>query len=274
MNVDTAIIMDRVKRELNARAVSQAIMTGLNIQPTKRMGKVTADGAVFEMSDPRYVGKLLFYKTPKNVAQIDKEFRIGKKLGQLGIAPKVYSKKYVKFRGTEYLPKNLLLNRNMISNEAYFIIMENLAYGALKLESLWDYVQRVKVYPSRQVENLYRKLVDNRIIHGDLHAGNIMVKTLQSGRIKLYLIDFTRSVEGVTSSNYLKGRKGLSNYPGYYYVNSNVVGNNAAILNRNFKTLGKPSNKKPVQTVSIPKNFFGKESPKKLNSNFFKGLEC
>ena len=257
----------------HANMVKNALMTKLNMLPRVRVGKtVTADGAVFEMNDPRYVGKLIFPEN--NVAQIDKEFRIGKKLGNLGIAPKVYSKKFVKFYGTEYLPTNLLISPSKRSTEAYLIIMENLAYGASKLESLWDYVHRVGVYPTRQVGTLYRKLVENRIIHGDLHAGNIMVKTLPSGKIRLYLIDFTRSVEGVTSSNYLKGRKGLSNYPGYYYVNSNVVGNNAAILNRNFKTLGKPSNNKPVQTVSIPKNFFGKESPKKLNSNFFKGLEC
>ena len=276
-------ILTNANKVRHTKGVRNALLTSLeNIKvPKVRIGSsVTADGAVFELSDPRYIGKIIFYRGKTGYAQIIKEYTIGKRLGEIGIAPKFYSMENLQFN-TSKLPGNLLSNANMMGPSAVMIIMENLAYGAKKLETLWDYVNRVGVYPTRQVGGLYKKLVARRILHGDLHAGNIMVKTLPSGRIRLYLIDFTRSVElpaNKSASNYFKGREQLSNYPGYYYVNDIPVGSNAEILNRNFKRLGKPANTNRISSVSIPKSFFGKSpvrSPaKNFSPSFFKGLKC
>lgn len=256
----------------HAKGIRNSLRTLLNrnMLPKVRIGSsVTADGAVFELTNPRYTGKVLFYNTPKDYSQIEKEFKIGKMMGELGIGPKVYSIQKLQFMNSR-LPNNLLENENMLGPNAAMIVMENLAYKAKKLESLWDYVERVGTYPTRQVGGLYKKLVMKRLIHGDLHANNIMVKTLPSGRIRLYLIDFTRTIElapGKTAANYFKGQKPLDGYPGYYEIGSNIVANNAAILNRNFKRLNKPSNMIKVHSVSVPRSLF-KTPEKQMIPNF------
>ena len=151
-------ILTNANKVRHAKGIRNALLTSLeNIKvPKVRIGSsVTADGAVFELSDPRYIGKIIFYRGKTGYAQIEKEFKIGKKLGEIGIAPKVYSMQDIQFNNFK-LPSNLLSNANMMGPSAVMIVMENLAYGAKKLETLWEYVNRVGVYPTRQVGGLYK----------------------------------------------------------------------------------------------------------------------
>lgn len=246
-----------------------------NMYPVMRVGSTrTTDGAAFLMSDDKYVCKLLFYKGSSDLASIQNEFAVGKIMGNLGLSPKCYAMHDLDMNPAT-VNANLLSNRSMRSKHAIMIIMENLAKGAKKLESLTDYVWRTGKYPEKAVMALYTKMSGAGILHGDLHAGNIMVKTLPSGKVKLYIIDFGRSIilgPGVTPRTYVKNGSPYPGYPGYFITKNNkTVGLNNVILARNKKRLmaGGARIKTPSPSIpSVPKSMFVSPLPK----SFFRSV--
>lgn len=194
-------------RVRHAQAIRNATLTKVNMWPVRRIGTTrTADGAAFLMSDPRYVGKMLYYKFPDERDKIMEEYEIGRVLGAMGIAPKVHSYQDVDF-DYHKLPVNLLSNKFTRKRKGIFIIMENLGYRSRSLETLSEYVKRTGKFPERQVDSLVRRMHSKGILHGDLHMGNIVIRTRTTGKIQVYLIDFGRSVRtGLANpNNYLAG---------------------------------------------------------------------
>lgn len=244
------------------------------VTPIMRVGSTrTADGAAFLLSDKRYVAKLMFYSTTRDMDNIYNEYYIGEELGDAGVGPKVYALLHVDFKPSR-LPTNLLRNSKP-GRSGYFIIMENIAYGATRLETLSEYVRRTKVYPLKQIEKLYNKMYEDGVIHGDLHAGNILIKSVKGSPARAYIIDFGRSKLVENINTFFKGLEPAKGYPGYYYnANGNIVGSNKEILNRNYKILTGKSprvakNKRIVSPVeSAPRNLF--KTPLKLSKSFFR----
>lgn len=238
--------------------------------PKVRIGSsVTAEGAAFVLDDESKVAKILFFDTESQRLQYLKEYEIGKELGDAGVGPKVYTYYYILVGAQDKIPNNMMTKQ--ATRSAMYIIMENLAHNAKKLMSLWDYV-RTHPYPARQVETLLQKLESKKILHGDLHSGNIMVKIRSDGTKRLYFIDFGRSMritnaQRVNNSYFRqRGYVPTPGYPGYYTpMNGDPVGINRLILQRNFKfsraTIGSPKSFK--NTPPPPPKKEKTPSPKK-----------
>lgn len=211
--------------------------------PQKRVGSTrTTDGAAFVLDDESKVGKIVYYRDSGEKANVLREYRIGKQMGDAGVGPKVYTYYTIKTRMPWLVARNML-SQNVPGQFALFIIMENLAYNAKKLQTLTDYVNRGNPYPYEQVQRLKGILVKHGVLHGDLHSNNIMVKTRSNGSIRVYFIDFGRSLSGIPrrSERYLRriGYTPHKGYPGYYNSPDGTPrGINQKILNRNLKKLG------------------------------------
>ena len=206
----------------------------------KKIGNPSLNGAVFLLSDERYVGKLIFYKTPTQRQSIlDNEYEIGKKMGELGIGPKVYAFINLDF-GWKRPPSNLTL-RGESEQQAVLIIMQNLAHGAKKLESVDAYYRRTKKYPVKKVLTMFYKLRKAEVLHGDLHIQNIVVKTFPSGATRIYFIDYGRSKNFMENSNInnLFRFTNLNNTSGFLNTNNNnqMVSSNRYILNLGYRNL-------------------------------------
>lgn len=249
-------------------------------QPVQRVGsRRTADGAVFILRDPSKVGKIVFFNTEKQRRQIMNEFRIGKRMGEIGVGPRVYD--YFKIKGIniEKLPQNLLAKGSKIDRSAIFIIMQNLGYGVKKIETLSEYVKAGNPYPYGQMKAIYDRMIHRHgeknmmLLHGNLHMGNIIVRTFMNGKKRLYFIDFGRSIylpyEGNTRNTLLSaGYKPYTEYPGYYIspktgkprgINTEVIVRNI----RNYKV-------KPRAMKNTPRTYKIKkiERTKKSSLNF------
>lgn len=194
-------------------------------------------GSAYLFSDERYVGKLLFYREQEELEKFATEYEISKMMGDLGVGPKVYAFVELDF-GFGRLPKEV--SRFPAGTYGMLIIMENLAYGAKKLETLHDYVERTNTYPEKQVVSLYNKLRQAQVLHGDLHSNNILVKTNASNNIRLYFKSYKHSLRHMSNSNInnMFRNVNLNNMNGYKNTNNgNMIGLNKYVLNRNYKRL-------------------------------------
>jgi predicted Ser/Thr protein kinase len=246
--------MSKLTNENKARhAVSVASIIPKKVpvmyHPVQRVGTTrTADGAVFLLRDPSKVGKIVFYGTERGRRQIMNEFRIGQKMGEIGVGPKVYG--YFKIKGINLvkLPMNLLSKGSKLDRNAIFIVMQNLGYGVKKIETLNEYVRLGNPYPYGQMKSVYDRMIHRHgvknmmLLHGNLHMGNVIVRTFMNGKKRVYFIDFGRSMyipyEGNTRNTLLSaGYKPHPNAPGYYTcpktrvakgINTNIVARNIA----------------------------------------------
>ncbi len=215
--------------------------------PVERVGSSrTADGAVFLLKDPSKVGKIIFYGTERERRQIMSEFRIGKRMGEIGVGPRVYD--YFKIKGIDInkLPLNLLSKGSKLNRNAIFIIMQNLGYGVKKIESLTEYVRAGNPYPYGQMKAVYDRMIHRHgmknmmLLHGNLHMGNIIIRTFMNDKKRVYFIDFGRSIympyEGNTRNTLLSaGYKPHPTAAGYYTcpktgcprsINTNIIKRN------------------------------------------------
>lgn len=216
--------------------------------PVKRVGSSrTADGAAFVLEDPTKVGKLIFFKDAYQSRRIINEYEIGKRMGELGIGPRVYDFYFV--TGAES-PESVNLLRNALpGNTGVYIIMQNLANGASDLKTLYDYIVKDgRPYPYKQIKLLLMRMKKAGVLHGDLHMQNILVKTFAaSGKVRVYFIDYGRSKKipsNKTVQQYMYDMyyNPSVQYPNYFVspTTGNLVGNNARILERNRVLLKYP----------------------------------
>lgn len=243
-NENKRVHAEKVKKAIQNRKVLNG--NNINLSPSLRVGNTrTVSGAVFRMDDDRYVMKLMYFKYQDEKDQHEKEYRIAKILGDAGVGPKVYSMQEVSL---DYyaLPSNLLANRVTRMRKAVIIVMENLAHGAAKLETLYKYVKRTRDYPEKEIIDLYNKMRSVKVHHGDLHAANIIVKTLPSGKIRLYFIDFGRSIVTNNVNKYFQGK--IPNSKGLYEINKMIMTRNENMLKK-IKTL---KNNYPRMTFVTP----------------------
>lgn len=217
--------------------------------PVKRVGSSrTADGVAFVLEDPTKVGKLIFFKDAYQRRRIINEYEIGKRMGELGIGPRVYDFYFV--MGAES-PTSVNLLRNALPGKTgVYIIMQNLANGASDLKTLYDHVKDGRPYPFKQIKLLLMRMKKAGVLHGDLHAKNILVKTFAASRkVRVYFIDYGRSITvppTVADSRaymfYVKRYTPSSQYPNFLVspTTGTLIGNNARILERNRVLLKHP----------------------------------
>jgi hypothetical protein len=136
--------------------------------------------------------------------------------------------------------------------------MENLEHGAVKLQTLTEFINAGNPYPYEQIKRLMARMKKGEILHGDLHANNILIKTYKSGVKRVYFIDYGRSIripyKTVKNVNSYLINKGYTPHVGYagYYNSPNMGvprGVNQQILNRNFVLL---KAKRPVKPKKYP----------------------
>jgi tRNA A-37 threonylcarbamoyl transferase component Bud32 len=130
---------------------------------------------------------------------------------------------------------------------AVYIIMQNIAHGASKLQSLFEYVKAGNPYPEKKIRILMARMRKAGVLHGDLHAENILVKTFTGSRyFRVYFIDYGRSIYVPANRNVRTHliQKGYMNmtenkFPGYFESPTSGVPRsvNQTILNRNARAL-------------------------------------
>lgn len=220
--------------------------------PVVRVGGSTrsADGAAFLLRDKKLVGKIVYYRTDGQLQSILREYEIGKKMGDIGVGPQVM-RYYMVHTDYKLQPRNITAHGGATPNAVY-IIMENLAYGADDLQPYWK-----MPYPTL-LSPLIEKMRNHGVLHGDLHGNNILVKLYKNGRVRVYIIDYGRSIyipsNTTNIANYMKRHllhatnSNVSDYlisPGLTYRAPSprvYVPNAGLIRNKN--------------NVNIPNNFF------------------
>ena len=227
----------------------------------------TTDGSAFVLEDETKVGKLLYFEDVDEFRTFYNEYEIGKLMGKANVGPKVYTF-YILSTGRPNLVSSNLLKNAPPGNQAIYIIMENLGYGALNLQTLEEFIKAGNPYPYEQIKSLMARMQKQNILHGDLHANNILIKTYKSGIKKVYFIDYGRStrvpyknVKNVNSYLITKGYTPHAGYAGYYNSPNTGVprGVNQKILNRNFVGLSAklpPKKKKQQPVVASLKKMF------------------
>lgn len=275
--------LSNVNRSRHALSVASIIPKKIPVkyQPIQRVGTSrTADGAVFILRDPSKVGKIIFFNNDRKRRQIMNEFRIGKRMGEIGVGPRVYD--YFKIRNIDLvkLPQNLLAKGSKLYRNAIFIIMQNLGYGVKKIETLSEYVRAGNPYPYGQMKSIYDRMIHRHgvknmmLLHGNLHMGNIIVRTFMNGKKRLYFIDFGRSMyvpyEGNTRNTLLStGYKPYTKYPGYYISpkTGNPIGINTEIVMRNIRNYKLKRNMKNTpRTYKLKKTERAKKRILNINS--------
>lgn len=261
----------------------------LKYQPIQRTGTSrTADGAVFVLRDPSKVGKIVFFNNDRKRRQIMNEFRIGKRMGEIGVGPRVYEYFKIKKIDISKLPRNLLSKEGDLHRNAIFIIMQNLGYGVKKIETLSEYVRAGNPYPYGQMKSIYERMVHRHgmknmmLLHGNLHMGNIIVRTFMNDKKRLYFIDFGRSIylpyEGDTRETLLSsGHRPYAKYPGYYISpkSGRPRGINTEIIMRNirkYKVKPRGVMKNSPKTYKLKKNERTRKRTISLTSPFIARL--
>ncbi len=233
--------------------------------PKRRIGDRSADGAAFILQDESKVGKFILCKTKNQYMKAEREFFIGRSMGETGIGPKVYdyysltldgiiTKNKTRKLSNENLIKvdnimmNAFYNKNGVNRRIFsqppvdfnggimYIIMENLSYGAKRMETLFEYFRRKKNeiknwdnfinFKNRTRYNvnqtLTQKMKNMGVLHGDLHSNNVIVKTLANGSVRFYAIDYGRSLLFNSYDNLSKMR--VTGVPRNHPLNSKFIG--------------------------------------------------
>ena len=96
-----------------------------------------------------------------------------------------------------------LFGRGQSFSKVYMLVMENLyknpSRGVTNGFTISDIIEnkpgaRAVKIPYTQLTNKFNKMHELGIIHGDMHAGNIIVQVLQNNKFGVRIIDFGRSI--------------------------------------------------------------------------------
>ena len=132
-----------------------------------------ASGIIYNLKDnKKKLVKILPIKRNYNKKNALSEISFMTRTAAMSISPKIYNAKFCKIKGENYA----------------FIIMEK--YGNGTLEDMFEVFNEMKLN-NKELQNIGKKistLLDNlyklEIIHGDLHARNILYKIQKSGKIE------------------------------------------------------------------------------------------
>lgn len=125
--------------------------------------------------DAKYAIKVQKINLEYDINRVKKEAKMAKKASELGISPKIYDSFFCLDKGDNNTLK-------------FFIIQEYMNEGDLK-----SWLKKGNKISSKMKKNLIKKLEimhQNKMIHNDLHTGNIFVKQKQNGEFELFIGDY------------------------------------------------------------------------------------
>lgn len=176
-------------------------------------------GTVYNIKDNnKLLVKVISIKNNNSRRTVLREIRYMTKAAAKSISPKIYNVKFCKLKNIDYV----------------FIIMEK--YGEGTLEDLFQAFNNMNF--SRRANNdilqkigskikiLFDKLYSLEILHGDLHARNIVFKLTRSGNVYLKIIDFGYSKNIINNENLNRENKNISS----------LNGEKGITINNNMKT--------------------------------------
>jgi tRNA A-37 threonylcarbamoyl transferase component Bud32 len=134
----------------------------------RQLGNKGKDGRTFLVKKPHSAKELAMktFRKNKSVKEFEKEVMFQKKAASKGISPKIV---------------------DFDVNEKY-IVMEKLDRDLLDI--IDKQKGKLKLTQEKQIIEIFKKLDDLGIFHGDSNSLNIMEKECSDGQKKLYIIDF------------------------------------------------------------------------------------
>ena len=154
-------------------------------KPTKRIGTLSANGAVFATNNPKYVIKAI----PQDAKR---EAVIQKLLSNHGIAPKLYTSKMIPIRNNR---STIIFGARPQNAHVTLLLMNHMGrYG--RFETASNYFNK---YPNnsntaRMVRNKMKKMHNLGIHHGDFHDENFYIIRDSNGKVKdVLIIDYGRA---------------------------------------------------------------------------------
>ena len=193
-----------IKNLENAIKNKNNIFFGIE-RPEKKIGSVSANGAIFQMkklkpnlnNSPRKVLKIV--KSPGGA----QEYKLQSIAARSGLSPRVY-------RLVKRVPINSNVANAFFSNKSSgndrpvninAFLMNNLAQNNRnKVMNFHNFMENPNISNVNkrkqfiQLKRMVQQLGRERISHGNLHPGNVYVVMRSDGSTKLYIIDFGRSL--------------------------------------------------------------------------------
>lgn len=164
------------RSNLNARGLALRNFGAIG----RQMGSNSVNGAVFTLSDPRYIVKLV-----PNVNLARREVNIQRNLSRLGVAPMVHNFQTVNGMGA------IIMNRLGSGNGETYVNLTTYRnkYGAISQSNY------------EMIRAQYNAMRREGVVHGNLHWGNIALVLNKNGRVKnVKIIDFGRSSRNGSSA--------------------------------------------------------------------------
>ena len=150
--------------------------------------------------------KIIPINRRNNRSSVLKEIHFMTRAAAISITPKIYNAKFCEYNGRKYA----------------FIVIEK--YGQGTLEDLFTAFNNMNFNRTKnnsvlqdvgnKIINLFDNLYSIGIIHGDLHAQNILYRLTKSGNISLKLIDFGYSKSINDNENYDRENKCIQSLNG------------------------------------------------------------
>ena len=133
------------------------VFTGYKRNTKYAVKQVSLDPAMYEDIGPE---------------SIKRELEITEEMGRKGIGPKLFDTFVCKTAGRSHL----------------YLVLENFNH-----RSLWDFIQEGNTLEEeeiRKISAVIREMHNERVVHSDLHAGNILVHENADGELRFAIGDF------------------------------------------------------------------------------------
>ena len=174
----------------NARTMQKFLGTNKFGKVRRRMGAPSANGAVFNLSNAKYVLKVV-----PNSAAVNQEIKIQNSLAKKNIAPKVHYNRTINVN-----PNNIrgIFKTSKPPKRLKLFVMNRIGSGWFdKYMSVYDYKKRygnLKYEDYKKIANKVMSMHKEGVLHANMHGDNVALVVDPFGHVKkVYIIDFGRS---------------------------------------------------------------------------------
>ena len=174
----------------NARTIQKLLGTNKFGKVRRRMGAPSANGAVFNLSNAKYVVKVV-----PNSAAVNREIKIQNSLAKKNIAPKVQYNRTISVN-----PSNIrgIFKTSKPPQRLKLFVMNRVGSGWFdKYMSVYNYKKKYGNLNYDDYKKIANKVINMHkegVLHANMHGENIALVVDRHGKIKqVYIIDFGRS---------------------------------------------------------------------------------
>jgi tRNA A-37 threonylcarbamoyl transferase component Bud32 len=132
------------------------------------------------------------------LTEIETEAEITRKMGEIGIGPKLFDVYYCNNDGK---PK-------------YYFVLEYMNQGSLQSYLQKKNLKKLPPLDNKKLLNKLQKMHDNGYIHNDLHSGNVLINKNANGSLDFYISDFGLS-NNIHTETKLSQDKELKKFKSY-----------------------------------------------------------